>query len=225
MVVVSRGTLSASGPIVLPFGPRFPDLVQSSPYVWLYEIEVPTDPPTMARLAAFPDSVTWGTSSTGTPLVYSSFPVRHRGMKQSTDASLPTVLLQVSNVSLEIAALVQAHAGLIGQRVRIFQISLADAPNGSPIQDQEFEILSTETSAGQVTVRLGHYNPRNSPFPGGRYTRDHCRFGYKTARCGYVGALASCDFTLNGPNGCVVHDNTERFGAFPGIPRTIGVGT
>ena len=30
-------------------------------------------------------------------------------------------------------------------------------------------------------------------------------------------ALANCDGTYNGPNGCQTHDNATRFGAFPGI--------
>ena len=40
---------------------------------------------------------------------------------------------------------------------------------------------------------------------------------YKGAQCGYAGSLTNCDGTYNGPNGCLVHDNGTRFGAFPGI--------
>jgi phage-related protein len=38
--------------------------------------------------------------------------------------------------------------------------------------------------------------------------------------CGYFGILTSCDHTIDGANGCEVHDNTIRFGAEPGIPQS-----
>lgn len=39
------------------------------------------------------------------------------------------------------------------------------------------------------------------------------------------GGLQTCDYTLDGPNGCRVHQNTNNYGGFPGIPggRLVGL--
>jgi len=66
---------------------------------------------------------------------------------------------------------------------------------------------------------------------------DGCQHDYKRGACPYRGPLATCDFTLFGPNGCAVHFGdltvTERgdtrtlvqpkpFGGFPGnLPHSL----
>jgi hypothetical protein len=65
-------------------------------------------------------------------------------------------------------------------------------------------------------------------FPNGQYVKGHCMWRFNTpamqavadpagAQCGYIGALATCDLTLNGANGCRFHNNEQRMGACPGI--------
>jgi hypothetical protein len=32
-----------------------------------------------------------------------------------------------------------------------------------------------------------------------------------------TGIMPSCDLSLQGPNGCAAHNNTQNFGGFPGL--------
>ena len=68
-----------------------------------------------------------------------------------------------------------------------------------------------------ATFTLGAENPVTFRFPRRRQRRDVCQWRYKSAYCGYTGALPTCDFTMNGSNGCIAHANGPRFGAYPGI--------
>ena len=225
VVIFQKGKISASGPLLFPYSQRFPDLVQTTSFVQLCEIEIPQDPLRRVRIAAFPDSVTFGTDSAGAPLVYQPASFRIRGLRENTEGSIPVAQLTIGNVNLEASRLVQEFQGLTGQPVRYMLIDLADAPNGDPLIKQDFEILSCEVSDRAFVARIGQYNPFQSNFPANRHSIDGCRFRYKSARCGYSGALASCDHTLRGANGCIVHENQERFGAKPGIPRVLGLGS
>ncbi len=48
----------------------------------------------------------------------------------------------------------------------------------------------------------------------GRATNFTAKFDYFRLR---TGGLVTCDHTLDGPNGCRIHENTRRFGGAPGI--------
>uniref|UniRef100_UPI002B053875 hypothetical protein n=2 Tax=Aeromonadaceae TaxID=84642 RepID=UPI002B053875 len=80
-----------------------------------------------------------------------------------------------------------------------------------------FEIVSSSSPDYAVSIELGAENPLMRMFPGRTQMRDRCSFRYKSACCGYTGALPSCDLTLTGDNGCRAHQNESRFGGAPSI--------
>lgn len=214
----------AQGPPFHIGDPRVDEIMTASPYIWLYEIEVPKDPPTRLRLAQHPTAVDWGTSSTGATLTYSPFPIRHREIVENSEGLIPTVNLQVSNVSLEMQQFVSDY-DMVGQEVRIMLVRWEDAPGGTPLLSYTFEILALEASSLAVNARCGRYNLNKQPFPLGRFRRNFCRWRYKGKECGYAGGLASCSKLLGGDNGCTAHDNTARFGGAPGLARGSGLGS
>ena len=197
------------------------DLASGDPWIWLYEIEVPTTPATRLRLAADTDSVTFGTDSEGVDLVYSPFPITHNGMPETSEGDLPAVDLIVSNVSREVQALLEAYNGLVGQDVRIMLVNRANLLSGIPVLREDFQVLSVTSDASSAVAKLGQTDLWNALFPSNRVTRDYCRFQYKGARCGYTGGLTTCDKIVAGDNGCEAHANTPRFGGFPGTPRDV----
>ena len=227
VTVIPRDSIPSrftNGPDVHIGDPRIDEVVSASPYIWLYEFEIPKDPPTRLRLAKHPTPVEWGTDSSGATLTYSPFPVSHREIKEDSEGSIPTVVIQASNVTLEVQRFL-ADYDLVGQEARVMLVRWEDAPNGTPLVDYSFEVLSLEASPLAVTARCGRYNLNRQPFPLGRFRRNFCRWRYKSAECGYGGGLASCSKLLDGDNGCEAHDNEERFGGFPGLPRGSGLGS
>ena len=197
-------------------------LTQEQPWIWLYEIEIPTDPPTRLRLARNTENVVFGTSNLGAPLTYYRFPIGHQSVKRDSEGGLSTTTLIVSNVTREVQALLEEYEGLIGQNVRIMLVNAQLAVTGVPTLKDDFQILSVSTTEQGVSAQLGQQNLYEASFPSVRYLRDHCRHQYKGALCKYVGVIATCSKTLDGKNGCSDHSNEPNFGGFPGIPKLSG---
>jgi len=194
-------------------------LALGRPYVWLFEFQVPTTPPERIRLAAHDEDVSYGTNSVGAPLVYSPYDVRLDPIEQNTDGDLVNLRVTVSNVRRELMALVEAYNALIGQPAFMQLVHLDLLSDADPLVAIDGKVASASATAESIVFEVGLYYPSRGTFPTGRVSRDWCRFRYKGVRCGYTGALPSCDKSLDGANGCEVHGNGPRFGGFPGAPR------
>ena len=209
-----------------------------TPWVWLYEIEIPTSTPTRYRFARHNTSITFLGNE------YVPFPVGHAVTTENAKGDLPTVTMTISNLGRELAANLESYDGLVGQPVRIMLVSLSDLDSSSPAVEETYEIRSVSSTDSQVSASLGTYNALRATFPAQRAIRDHCRHVYRSAECGYslsstdAQFLSSCDKSFDGVNGCVAHGLSEknsteaggaagtdpglhpqRFGGYPGIPR------
>lgn len=210
-------------------------LESGEPWKLLYEVEVPTDPPTRLR---FVKGSPQATTETFRGNAYYPFPVTHASERVDTEGNLQETTLTVANVSREIVTLLEEHGGLVGQPVRIILIHNTElvAGNGQPSLETDYRIASTTYNEDAVTSRLANHNAYRTNFPALRLMRRTCRWTvYRGQECGYAvpvasGGLLTCDFSLSGPNGCQVHGANElangftvrhpaRFGGAPGIPR------
>jgi len=86
-----------------------------------------------------------------------------------------------------------------------------------------FTVIGYSTAAERITLQLGGRNYMETPFPSRPLDRYRCGFEYKGALCKYASnsdgtTRQSCDFSLNGPNGCEQHENSLNFGGFPSLP-------
>jgi lambda family phage minor tail protein L len=204
-------------------------LATGAQWVWLYEIEVPTDPPTRYRFVRTPEAVTFRGN------VYSPFPIVHSVMRETDAGDLPSITMTVSNVSQEIIGTLESYSGLIDQRVRIILTNMEALSTGNAILEHDFKILTMTVTAEAAAAQLGDISLYETFFPGQRLMRHYCRHQYRSAACGYsvdsadADYLSGCDKSLDGANGCEVHGASEtaagvtvihpdRFGGFPGIP-------
>lgn len=199
-------------------------------FFWLYEIEVPTEPPTVYRLTRGPEAVAYQGFS------YSPFPIRHDTIERDAEGNLPTTRLTVSNVSREIVRTLELYEGLVGQRVRIILAhTLTAGVDGAPVAQEDFRIRDSSADAKAASFTLATRDLFEQTIPKTRMMRTHCRHQYRSAECGYSldetnpNYLPTCDKSLDGPNGCRVHGasyttagetpiHPDRFGGFPGIP-------
>lgn len=204
-------------------------LATTGQFIWLYDIEVPTTPPTTYRLTRQLASVEFE------GYTYVPFPISHGEIIRDQDGDLPLVTVTASNMSREIISTLEAHDGLIGQKVRIILSHSLLSGESQMIGDEIFEVLSSTATADAVALSLGSSNLFDSTIPKARMARFHCRHQYRSPECGYAlptasgNFLSSCDKTLDGLNGCNVHGasytaeglspiHPDRFGGFPGIP-------
>lgn len=188
------------------------------PYVWLFDVEIPTDPPTRVRITTAGEPVEYEFASDGSPLVWQPYPFTVESIRENTESDLPSIRVAVSNIAREVQALIEEYDGLIGQPCRLRLVHLGTLAAGAYIIYRG-EVISLTADEQVIGFEMGSYSLQRQLMPSQRALRDYCRFKYKGNRCGYTGALPSCDKTLNGPNGCVVHDNEERFGGFPSMPK------
>lgn len=207
-------------------------LATAGVYLWLYEIDVPTDPPTRYRLTRTPEAVDYGGFS------YSPFPVAHETIVRDADGDMPTTTLTASNISRELIATLENYEGLVGQRVAIIlthSTLVGSSSTSQSIVEELFTVISSSANSESVTLTLGSSNLYDTSVPKARMMRYHCRHQYRSAECGYSLDSASpyylsgCDKTLGGPNGCEAHGasyesagltaiHPTRFGGFPGLP-------
>lgn len=136
----------------------------------------------------------------------------------------PLSLSFVANAATADIWLYNQNASADNHAVWFDNFSVTSAPTAGAAQvevvDTEyFKVVGAAVKGNVVTWTLGDDNPLASPFPRRRQLMDRCSWRYKSGNCGYVGAMSSCDLTLNGSNGCAAHDNDLRFGGFPGINR------
>ena len=125
-------------------------LATDGQWVWLYEVEVPTTPPTRYRFAKNNQEVRFRGN------LYYPFPVTHTVLKQTESGSLPSLTMTVSNVSREVMATLEAHGGLIGQPVRLILTNLRAITSNQSVIEHDFKIISvtaTDLAGGCVDVR------------------------------------------------------------------------
>jgi len=204
-------------------------LATGGQWVWLYEAEVPTDPPTRYRFVRAQQQITFRGH------IYYPFPIVHTIMRQTESGDLPSITVTVSNVSREIIATLESHGGLIGQPFRILLVNMAALTTDKAVIEQDFRMMTMTATDEAVATQLGDISLYETFFPGQRMMRHFCRHQYRAAACGYAVSsgdanyLATCDKSLDGLNGCQAHGDSEtaagvavvhpdRFGGFPGIP-------
>lgn len=130
--------------------------------------------------------------------------------------AMTSVRLSIKDYARIIQQRMQVYGGGVGFGVTLSVVNsaLLDQP---PEVVEYFEVIAAESGSYVCTFTLGAENIVSKTFPRRRQTRDYCQWRYKGEECGYSGLLPSCDLTLKGGNGCTVHQNVIRFGAFPGI--------
>lgn len=214
------------------------EIVQPDPLVFLYAIDLPTDPPTKLRVTPYPETLYLGRDNTGAAVPYYPFAIGHDESTGDVEGSLPTITLKAQNLTREMVALLEAYGGLAGQKVRIVLARLSDLPDGTPQREEIYKVLSASATETTAELRLGQNELERQLMPGRRITRLHCAHVYGGPGCGYdttrAGALQTCSKLEDGPNGCIEHGLDEAAASLPnnhpeprmlrfrGVPREIG---
>lgn len=138
---------------------------------------------------------------------------------EETAEGVPEVTCVFQDQSGAVLERCEAHSGGVGWKVR-FKLVSADALDAPAEIEEMVYTLSSKAQNYNVEFTLGASNPLARRFPRNIQWRDKCRWRFKSPECGYTGAALTCDYTLQGDNGCSPKGNTMRFGGLPGIrPR------
>lgn len=145
---------------------------------------------------------------------YVSFPFSIATQVETYDGSLPTVDLQVSNVSGAFQQYLELLDGAIGATVDLHVVNTAHLSEDFSSLDMTFSILRTKSSREWIGFTLGASNPLRRRYPKYQYLRNSCNWQFKGVECAYVGADTVCTRTYQA---CIDKSNTPRFGGYRGL--------
>lgn len=136
-------------------------------------------------------------------------------LKQEAGAQT-NVNLKISDFTRAVQERMQAYAGGIGSNVTITIVNAGNLLQPPEVQEF-FTVIGASAQGYMVSWTLGIESILSKVFPKRKELRDRCSWRYKGPECKYAGPSGSCDFSLQGANGCAAHQNTINFGGFPGI--------
>jgi len=195
-------------------------LASGNPWYLLLTVNPMQDGELPIYLAHGTNDVTWNGQ------LYEAYNFDLEVIQEKTGSQLPSVVLNVSNAQRKLGGLLEQYEGLVGATCTIDVVQSLDPDNA--ILETVFVVVGTVDDADVVTFTLGADNPMQQPVPRFIYLANVCRHVFNTPAmqtrldpmglpCSYLGALLTCDKTLEGTNGCNAHSNSIRFGGFPGI--------
>lgn len=194
------------------------------PILRLYEFQIPVPGAYVRlRLVSNPVDVEFRGNT------YHPAPVNHGEVVYDSESNLPTVRVELSAVNREVVELLEAYHGLSGQPVKLLTVARSQLVTNSALIEEDWQVIYPEYNATSVTMVLGRFNFQQAAIPKTKLSATSCRRAYRGPKCGYYGAIAGCDKTLDGANGCTAHgadsaEHPKRWGGYSSLPRTSGLG-
>jgi hypothetical protein len=128
----------------------------------------------------------------------------------------PEMTLQAQDQTRMLAQYVDAYDGLIKSDCKLIVVN-SGALTSPPELEETFKVVGGSIDGYVVNLQLGVESAVAQRFPPYRQFKERCVWKYKGVRCKYAGGMSSCDYTRDGPNGCIAHSNEINFGGFPGL--------
>lgn len=183
--------------------------------VWLATLEINIVNEATIRLVNNNEDIVW-MGDTFKAMAFEIDTIREDGQ-----GGLPSYGVKVSNITRELSAIVDSHAGATDAQVIFRVISSEHLNEPEPLFLDETVVIGTSVSQDWVVFTLGAQSPLQMLSPRERYLANHCRYKeFKGAKCGYAGTDGSCNRTFAD---CRAKGNSQRFGGFPAISQGQGV--
>lgn len=156
---------------------------------------------------------------------YSAFPVKIELPNETSKGEIPSITLQVSNVTRVLQGHLEVLNGGVGTTVKLIIINTAHLDENYAELTMNFEVLSATCNSLWVSLKCGASNPLRRRFPVDKFFANHCNHQFNSpavrasgsglgAECAYTGSDTVCNRNLDA---CIAKDNAGRFGGFPGL--------
>lgn len=163
-------------------------------------------------LAEYESNVTYDS------IVYTAFNIRHDQVADNSSSQIDTLKVTVANVNRVFQAYLETY-DLRGKKVTITLVWANQLADTDAHVDFVYYIDSytatEETVEFNLTSRLDILDAK---LPYGKFSRNFCRWKFKSTECGYAGAQTTCDKTKATCRDTM--SNVLRFGGFPSVPTT-----
>lgn len=211
-------------------------LASGEPWLLLMDLAWPPDAApsdqTHMRFVRDLNPITFDANDGNGPQEYSPFNFQMGELSVSSNGSVPDCEVTASNVLRALQQTIEQFAGIVGAQLYLYAVNTAN-PAGEPDLALAFTVKQTTSDAKLVHFKLGASSPLRRLFPIHMYRPNFCIWQYNSpalqaagatmdnnlpgSQCGYIGPLPTCSHTIDGTTGCNAHNNTIRFGGFPGI--------
>lgn len=187
--------------------------------VFLHLMEVTISDPmlgtTILRFARSTESVSAGGDT------YSPFPFTVGEVTEDLTGEMREVAVGILDLTGAVSAFLKDN-DVDGAKV-VMHIAFWNGTSYAITSSETYTVMGYAADYEKITLQLGGRNYLEALFPSRPLDRTRCGFEYRGTLCTYAAdsdgsVRESCDFTLNGPNGCKAHNNEERFGGFPSLP-------
>ena len=203
-----------------------------NPWAWLFEVDV--DGTNGFLLTGHDVALSFEAKS------WAPFPIKVGVLPRDKSGDVPSIEVTASNCGREVGSRLDQG----GFRDRVVRLRLVNTNVlTSCIDWGEWTVQHAQLQLPHVVFQLGPYNLFEAPYPARRQNRTRCDYIYGGLECQYDQTLPNaisgaypnfdpntCDYSLNGGNGCVVHGHNEvanlrprlhpgRVGSHPGITK------
>lgn len=179
-----------------------------NPDPWLVLLDIDLGNGVVLYLVNNNEDITFNTQ------LYTAFAFNIVLPKENGRGEIPSVELSVSNTTRAIQTYIEQYAGGVGATVTLRVVHADNLAEDYTELTMILDVLATKSTAQYVSFTLGAPNPMRQRFPQHQYIALSCMWIYKGAECGYAGAIATCGRTWAE---CELHNNTGKFGGFPGL--------
>jgi lambda family phage minor tail protein L len=181
---------------------------QKDPWLILLEITLNDIPGTLLRLVKNTEDVVIGGET------YTAFNFNLEMNKVSNSGELPSLKISVSNIERTLQGYLEDLDGMIGSSVKIIIVNEAEPNLDYAELEQSWDVVQTTVNQNTVDFQLSLPNLLRVRYPLTRFIANHCSHIYKEIECGYIGSNPACKRTLDD---CRAHNNTARYGGYPGL--------
>lgn len=152
-------------------------------------------------------------------ITYGKFPITHENIKENKQGEIDKIRVTLANVS----RLIQGYLELYdfrSKKVKIKTVWANHLDDPDAYIEDIFYIDSYTADQNNVVFNLSSkFDITGLTLPSRKFSRNYCRWKFKSTECGYSGGETECNKTLSR---CKQLSNSKRFGGFPSVPtRTI----
>jgi phage-related protein len=161
---------------------------QGNHWLWIAEFVVPGQP--TRRIARNTDKVEYN------GVEYPAANFNMGGQMVSSDGSIPTATIQVTDLKSTFERMINETQGAVGGTVQVVKVNSDFLTTAIPALEYNYEILQTGSDSDTVTFTLGIPNPLGQRFPLNQYSASVCPLAtpslFKGADCRYAGVDTAC---------------------------------
>jgi len=183
----------------------------SSTGAWIVLLEVQFQGVTI-KICNNNENIEW---PTGSEQEWIAFPFELGNVTEDSKGELPQLSVKISNVTGSMQQYVEQYSGGTDAMIVLRVVHSEHLDLTIPELEEFFMVKKSTADNYWVTFTLGPDYTLTQCVPPNKHRKNFCPYKFKGIECGYSGVATECNKTLGR---CRELNNSERFGAEPGIP-------